>query len=101
MAWGQWAAQERTLSSGLGMVGRFTPLLRCLPSVRIVATPFAACVLTGQEADLDGVCVEHGETACVMTVGAATPLYEQVVSDAQCTHRHDIHPVRRLPIDPG
>jgi len=38
-----------------------------------VGTHFAACLLTGQEADLDGVCVEHGETACVMTVEVATP----------------------------
>lgn len=65
-----------------------------------MTTHFAACVLTGQEADLDGVCVEHGETACVMTVELATPVYQCVIPGFQCTQRHDIHPVRWLPIQP-
>ena len=66
-----------------------------------MSSHFAACVLTGQEADLDGMCVEHGETACVMTVEVATPVHECVIPGFQCTHRHDIHPVRWLPIQPG
>ena len=53
--------------------GRFAGLLRLVLSVKSVATHFAACVLTGQEADVDGVCVEHGETACVLAVEVAAP----------------------------
>ncbi len=30
------------------------------------------CAVSNEAADLDGVCVEHGETACVVTV-PATP----------------------------
>ncbi len=72
----------------------------CLASGN-VTTHFAACVFTGQEADLDGVCVEHGETACVITVEAATPVEECVIPGFQCTHRHDIRPVRPLPNQRG
>jgi hypothetical protein len=38
---------------------------------RIISTAFTYLLWL---AGLDGVCVEHGETACVMTVEAATPL---------------------------
>jgi hypothetical protein len=75
--------------------------LRHLPNVRIVTTHLAACALTGQAADLDGVCVEHGETACVITVGVATTAEESVTPGLRCTRRHDIHPAHRLPIQPG
>ena len=59
-----------------------------------VDTQYAACMLTGEEADLDGVCVEHGETACVMTVRAAPTVSECAIPSCQCTHRHDSHPVQ-------
>lgn len=64
----------------------------------MVTTQFAACALTGQEADLDGVCVEHGETACVMTLEGATPMCEWVIPGSQCTHRDDM---RRSRIQPA
>lgn len=28
------------------------------------------CAVSNEAADLDGVCIEHGETACVVTVPA-------------------------------
>jgi hypothetical protein len=65
-----------------------------------VSSYFAACVFTGQEADLDGVCVEHGETACVMTVGVATPESGDVIPDRRGTRRH-FHPRRWLPVQRG
>jgi recombinational DNA repair protein (RecF pathway) len=65
----------------------------CLAS-ESVKTQFAACALTGQEADLDGVCVEHGETACVMTVHAAPTVPECTIPGCPCTHQHDGHPVQ-------
>jgi len=65
-----------------------------------VKSQFAACVFTGQEADLDGVCVEHGETACVMTVEVATPLDECGFPGCQGVHRQDFQPVLRMPTQP-
>ncbi len=65
----------------------------CLASGN-VETQYAACMLTGEEADLDGVCVEHGETACVMTVHAAPTVSECTIPGCQCTHQHDGHPVQ-------
>ncbi len=57
----------------------------------------AACVLTGEEADAGGVCVAHGETACVITVELPDPINECVIPGFHCTHDHHISPVRRWP----
>lgn len=63
---------------------------------------FAACALTGWEADADGVCHEHGESACVVTVRVSPPVYECVVPVYECVipgfgcmHGHDIGTVER------
>lgn len=53
-------------------------------------THIAACLFTGQQADLDEVCPEHGETACVATVGVPSLVSECVIPDFQCTADHAI-----------
>ncbi|HEX2176507.1 MAG TPA: hypothetical protein VHG70_11410 [Nocardioidaceae bacterium] len=64
-------------------------------------TKFAACALTGQEADADGVCLEHATTRCVIAVQVSPPLFECVIPGFQCTHRHDIRTVEWPPIGPA
>jgi hypothetical protein len=65
---------------------------------RIISTAFTYLL---RLAGLDDVFVEHGETACIMSVEVATPLYECVIPGFQCTHRHDVHPVRWPPDKPA
>lgn len=61
---------------------------------------FAACVLTGQEADALGSCVEHGGTSCIITVSVSPPVFDCVIPGFQCTHHHDIRKVEWQPIRP-
>jgi hypothetical protein len=51
-----------------------------------------ACVFTGLEADPDGVCVEHGETACVVTVRLDPAVSKCVIPGYECTHDHQAPP---------
>jgi molybdopterin biosynthesis enzyme len=53
-----------------------------------VKNELVACVLTGQEAGADGICVEHGEAVCVVTVAVAPPVFDCVIPGYQCTHDH-------------
>ena len=59
---------------------------------------FAACVLSGREADAEGVCPEHHDTTCVLTVDVSPPVYECVIPGFQCTHGHHIRKVEWPPI---
>jgi hypothetical protein len=59
---------------------------------------FAACMLTGREADAAGVCPEHDDTACVLTVEVTPPVFECVIPGFQCTHGHDTHNVEWPPV---
>jgi len=60
---------------------------------------FAACVLTGREADAEGVCTEHGGTACVLSVDISPPVHQCVIPGFQCTHGHHVRTVEWPPID--
>jgi hypothetical protein len=64
-----------------------------------VTNHFAACALTGREADADGVCPQHGDTACVIKVEVSPPLFECVIPGFQCTHGHHIRTVEWPPLD--
>jgi hypothetical protein len=61
---------------------------------------FAACLVTGREADAHGMCTEHGETACVVTVSLGPPVSECVIPGFECTHGHDVRPVWWPSIEP-
>jgi hypothetical protein len=62
---------------------------------------FAACALTGREADADGRCLEHSSDTCVITVQVSPPVFQCVIPGFECTHGHHVRPVQWPPLDPA
>jgi hypothetical protein len=63
-----------------------------------VENQFAACLVSGREADADGMCREHRSDACVITVAVGPPVFDCVIPGFQCTHGHHVRKVEWPPL---